>query len=128
VDIPDLSVSLKREGDRHVLALAGELDLTSAGRLLDAVGASCAMDITELVVDLSALEFLDSSGLRALLDAATVCQEHMCQLTLTPTREQIHPQVRRLLQITGLIERLPFPTPAPARPRRPPSEDEPLGS
>ena len=90
--------------------LAGELDLTSSGRVLDAVVASCAEGIGELVIDISGVGFLDSSGLRAILDAATMCEEHMCEFRLRPPRDQLPAQVSRLLQITGLFERLPFPS------------------
>ncbi len=124
-DTPELAIDIEREPGRHVLTLGGELDLTAASRLLDCVKASCDEDISELVIDISTLEFLDSSGLRAIIDAATVCEEHMCELRLRPERDQVPPQVHRLLQITGLLERLPFPPAEEPEPQQPAGENEP---
>lgn len=92
-----------------MLALSGELDLSSAGRLLDAVSACCLDGAEQLVLDVGALQFLDSTGLRAILDSRTLCEEHECSFSLQPARERVPYQVRRLLQITGLLDRLPFP-------------------
>jgi anti-sigma B factor antagonist len=121
---PELKILVEREPGRHVLRLAGELDLTAAGRVLDAVTASCEEDVEELVIDVSALEFLDSSGLRAILDAATVCEEHMCEFSLRPARDQVSQQVRRLLEITGLFDRLPFSAEGEPEPQRPAGEND----
>jgi len=60
------------------------------------------------VLDVAGLEFVDSTGLRAILNVKAVCEENHCAFQLTPGRDQIHDQVRRLLEITGLIDRLPF--------------------
>ena len=62
----------------------------------------------EAVLDVAGLEFVDSTGLRAILNVKAVCEENRCAFYLTPGRDQIHDQVRRLLEITGLIDRLPF--------------------
>jgi hypothetical protein len=37
-----------------------------------------------------------------------VCAEKDASLMLAPAPEKVSPQVRRLLQVTGLLERLPF--------------------
>jgi anti-sigma B factor antagonist len=104
----DLSIDSEGAEGRHRLSLRGELDLASAPELEDAVARLCAEGASEAVLDVAGLEFVDSTGLRAILNVKAVCEENGCAFQLTPGRDQIHDQVRRLLEITGLIDRLPF--------------------
>jgi len=104
----DLTIDSEGAEGRHRLSLRGELDLASAPELQEAVARVCAEGAREAVLDVAGLEFVDSTGLRAILNAKAVCEENRCAFYLTPGRDQIHDQVRRLLEITGLIDRLPF--------------------
>ncbi len=53
--------------DEAVVTLAGELDLSSAGVLEREVAELHAAGHDRIVVDLSRVEFIDSTGLRVLL-------------------------------------------------------------
>ena len=75
-------------GIRHVIA-TGEIDLTNAPEL------AAALDAPHLMVDLRRVTFLDSTGLAALVQA----RESAVSFELTASRI-----VRRLLEITGLLE------------------------
>ncbi len=81
----------------HVLTLHGELDLATRpaldGELLEAQSAGA----TELVVDLSQLDFMDGAGLHALLDAHARAQAlgHQFSLVRGPRA------VQRLFELTG---------------------------
>jgi anti-anti-sigma factor len=107
-DTNDLSIDSARIDGRHTLSLRGELDLASAHELMDAVALLCAQGASEAVLDVGGLEFMDSTGLRAILSVEALCEQHRCAFSLTPGPDRIHDQVRRLLEITGLLERLPF--------------------
>ncbi len=104
----DLTIDSEGAEGRHRLSLRGELDLASAPELEEAVATLCAEGAREAVLDVAGLEFVDSTGLRAILNVKAVCEENRCAFYLTPGRDQIHDQVRRLLEITGLIDRLQF--------------------
>lgn len=54
----------------HVVALAGELDLSTTPALTERLGALPRAAPAAVVVDLSGLTFIDSSGLNALVLAA----------------------------------------------------------
>ena len=76
--------------------LSGELDLAAFEGTRDLiVGAGRAAGV---VVDLSAVTFIDSSGLRALLEAA-----NEVDVTLSSVPEAVD----RILRITGLDEYFP---------------------
>jgi anti-sigma B factor antagonist len=99
-----LRLESRSDGRRHTIALAGELDLSTA-RELEAITAEvCAGGAGEVVFDLEELSFMDSTGLRAVLIARERCERHGCELLLA--RPQ--PAVLRLLQLTGLYGRLRF--------------------
>jgi anti-sigma B factor antagonist len=90
--------------DRHTLVLGGELDIASAPDLQYVVVRLCADSARKIVLDLSKLEFMDSTGLEAILASQSVCKDHGVGFVLTPA----HGAVKRMLEITGMIDALPF--------------------
>lgn len=84
-----------------LIALSGELDIASAPELEQALDQ--ISDPTKLViVDLRELEFMDSTGLSMLVRAHQSLSERDCELTLIKGQ----PQVQRLLDLTGVADRL----------------------
>jgi anti-anti-sigma factor len=66
----DVEITATEDGTTLVVALAGEVDLRSAGRLGVALNAVVRRGASPVVVDLSELRFIDSSGLALLVNAA----------------------------------------------------------
>jgi anti-sigma B factor antagonist len=109
---PPLTVTEDREGAQRVrLALAGELDLASRGPLEDRLGelAHAGVDVR---LDLSRLEFIDSSGLHVLIDAYQTARRSGRQFEVEPT---LRPPVLRVVQLIGL-DRLLWPSASGSRP------------
>jgi len=100
-----LSVEVRLEDGRHTVAVAGEMDLSNASTLEEAVRELCADGAREIVLDLQALTFMDSSGFRGLLVARSLCEKAECGFCLAP---RVQPQVQRLLAIAGTIKPLLF--------------------
>jgi anti-anti-sigma factor len=86
------------------LALEGELDLATASTLAQRLGELEDNGSTHLVVDLGGLDFIDSTGLRVLLQANARADERGHELTLHPAPET----VQRVFEITGAQEVLRF--------------------
>lgn len=82
------------------LTLAGELDIASAGALRDRLLALCAAG-DAVVLDLSGLEFIDSSGVRELVRAMSRASRDGWALSLDPTTG---PQVGRVIDLLGLSD------------------------
>jgi anti-sigma B factor antagonist len=79
---------------------SGEIDLYTAPRLhseLAAVIASAA-PASRVIIDLSGVEFCDSTGMNVLLSCLRQVQERGGELELAAPR----PAVRKILQVTGL--------------------------
>ncbi|HEY4854866.1 MAG TPA: STAS domain-containing protein [Streptosporangiaceae bacterium] len=92
-----------REGDGHVVvALRGELDIADAVSVAAALAAVAARDL-EIIVDLTGLEFIDSSGVAALARGRKHARLAGGDLVLAAPQEQ----VLRVLTLTRLIEVFP---------------------
>jgi anti-sigma B factor antagonist len=98
-----LKVHVTHEGDRRIVSLQGELDLSSAAPVLRQLEKAIAdPECQQIVVDMEALEFIDSSGIAALLRAQRR-DAGRDRLRIVPSR---HLGVTRVLEVTGLDSRL----------------------
>jgi len=105
-DIADgtLVVRTAKQGDTHVISLCGELDLANAATAEAELKTSLESDGSSIVVDMRELEFIDSTGI-ALLVAALGHNDGETRVKFVPSPA---PAVARVLELTGLSERLPL--------------------
>ena len=94
----------RESGDTAVVRLAGELDLAEVGPLQAELDRLCGNGLAGLTVDLSELDFLDSTGLHLLMKLRGRCEGESLPLTLVPGP----PSVQRLFQITGTDQQFTF--------------------
>jgi anti-anti-sigma factor len=90
-----------RDGHVHV-ALRGELDLSTVGKVQDELRRVEAAAPSVVVLDLSKVTFLDSTGLRCLVTADERAREAGRRLVIVRGPEP----VQRVFAITRLEERL----------------------
>jgi anti-sigma B factor antagonist len=98
-----LTIDVRREAGRAVIVLDGELDMASAELLHDAVDREDVRGEAMIVLDLQQLQFIDSTGLRAILAALEHCRARQQEFAITPGSQQ----VQRLLSVTGVADHLP---------------------
>jgi anti-anti-sigma factor len=96
-----LPVDWSIDGPHLIVALRGEIDLSNAQALPDAVAAGLGTG-TSVRVDIAEVTFLDSSLLRALL---------LCQARLAPSGIDIRvrnaaPQARRIFELANVASLL----------------------
>lgn len=89
-----LTITTESRGRDTVLAVAGELDLTTVGALEDQAAHALAARPARLVVDLAGLRFADCRGARAL---AAVAASPTCPVLV----RAVCGPVRRILAVTG---------------------------
>ncbi|MCL3861379.1 STAS domain-containing protein [Actinotalea sp. K2] len=65
----DVSVTSRAVGDRTVVEVGGEIDVYTAPVLREELSDLIDADSTDLVVDLTAVRFMDSTGLGVLVGA-----------------------------------------------------------
>src|SRR5262245_5148973 len=86
-----------------LVALAGRLDMISAGPLEQGLERLIAAGTRRLAIDMSRLDYLSSAGLRALLVAARRLQDPAGTLALLGLRGM----VKEVLEIAGLANVFP---------------------
>lgn len=84
------------------LALIGELDLSSALVLDEELRRAEETDAAELVLDLSGLRFVDSTGIRLILGAHTRASRDGRRFKIV----EGNAAVQRILRLTGLADKL----------------------
>ncbi len=97
-----LRVSTERRDDTIVLVLEGELDIATAPRIEEALRAAEEQAPAILVLDLRALDFMDSTGLRTILSADARAREAGRRLAVVQGNENI----RRVFEVTRLYDRV----------------------
>jgi anti-anti-sigma factor len=95
--------SSERDGVRFV-AVSGELDVATAPLLAARLEEAEAGEARLIVLDLSDVPFMDSTGLHVILSAHARSQQDGGRLRLTTPPEQ----VQRLFELCGAHDRLPF--------------------
>jgi anti-sigma B factor antagonist len=98
----NLRISSSVEAHLTLVALVGEVDVASASRLVDAVTELDVQDRT-VILDLSEVSFLDSSGVRALLQ----CEAHIAQAGGRLALMKPSEIVIRVLDLVDLRRRIP---------------------
>lgn len=99
----NVSISTERNGGVATVSVGGELDLASAPQADQEIRAAAEADgVTDVVVDLSKLGFLDSSGIAVLLRGRRVAEASGVTYRVTGPSGM----VRQVLALTGILEHL----------------------
>jgi anti-anti-sigma factor len=103
-EVGKLMVHSEREGDLHTIYVRGELDLATAEDLERELIKVEDTDALSIILDLSDLEFIDSTGVRVLLSAHARSRANSNRLTLLRGSAA----VQRVFEVTGILNLLPF--------------------
>jgi stage II sporulation protein AA (anti-sigma F factor antagonist) len=105
LETPLFSVAVSDAGGgRAVVAVSGELDITTAPQLVDAVAVLSPPATTAVAIDLSALTFIDSSGINALRTAVRAAGSRGAgAIVASPS-----PRVLRVLELVRIAEIVPL--------------------
>ncbi|HEX8753973.1 MAG TPA: STAS domain-containing protein [Solirubrobacterales bacterium] len=98
-----LVIRKERRGDAQAICIGGELDLANSETAEREVTAALEGQPGPVIVDLSRLEFIDSTGI-ALIVSLLGRPENAGRLSFVPASAAA---VNRVLDLTGLSERLP---------------------
>lgn len=97
----DFSIDVVEEGGAIFLRCSGELDIAAAPLVEDALRAIIERAPAALVLDWTGLTFMDSTGIRLLLETFTLCRDANVDLTW-----MMSDVARRTLDLVGIHDAL----------------------
>lgn len=100
-------VDVEPERDSVRVAPVGELDLATVDKLRDEVVRLREAGFTRVIIDLRGVRFLDSTGLRLVLELDAAAREGGQELLLIRGSDV----VQRIFEVTQVAERLTFTEP-----------------
>ncbi|MFY1691232.1 STAS domain-containing protein [Plantactinospora sp. WMMB782] len=96
---PIMSLDLVRAGTTTVVTASGEVDMSSAGSLVDLIGRVADSRPDRVVLELSGVTFFSAHGITALLRVRDIVREGHGELFL----RDISPSVTHVLALTGML-------------------------
>jgi anti-anti-sigma factor len=99
-----ITIRVHTEGDPYLISLVGELDVSNTAALDAELQRAEESSADRIVLDLSRVEFIDSSGLELLVNARRRSDPDPDRLRIRPGSDP----VTRLLALTGIDEFLHF--------------------
>lgn len=96
----DLTLATREEDGRAIVAVGGEIDVYTAPKLRDQITELVSNGSYNLVIDLEAVEFLDSTGLGVLVGGLKKVRAHDGSLELICSQERL----LKIFRITGLAK------------------------
>lgn len=106
----ELTVDRREEGDYTVLQVHGEIDVYTAPVLREHLSEVIAEGRYHLVIDMTTVDFLDSTGLGVLVGTLKRIRGHEGSLQLVCDQEKI----LKVFRITGLTKVFPIHADVPA--------------
>jgi anti-anti-sigma factor len=98
------TASQQREGGVFVVTVAGELDISTAPQLEQMLATVAASKPRTVLLELTDVGFLDSSGLRVLIAFRKQLESTEPKATLLI--DGMSPAVEKVLEVTGLLHDL----------------------
>lgn len=96
----DLTLTTREAEGRAIVAVGGEIDVYTAPRLRDRITELVGEGRYHIVIDLEAVEFLDSTGLGVLVGGLKKVRAHDGSFELVCSQERL----LKIFRITGLAK------------------------
>ncbi|MBP6963292.1 MAG: STAS domain-containing protein [Armatimonadetes bacterium] len=106
-----LAVRVVKDAGKTVLKLSGDLDSYTSSQL-SKFDEEWLSDVSELVVNMNGLDYIDSTGLSAMVTLWTRCRDRKIPMSIYCR----NPRVYRVFEITGLLNLFTFVADGPVIP------------
>lgn len=100
----DLQITLTESGPYPVLDLVGEVDAYTCASFREAIIKALDGENTSLIISMNGVEYIDSTGLGALVGGLKRVSEKQGYICIVCT----NPQVTKVFEITGLVKVFPI--------------------
>ena len=96
-----MTTQMQRDGDHLTVSLAGRLDTTTAPELEAKLRPALSNGVTNLTIDMEALDYVSSAGLRVLLSAQKI-MNRQGEMTV----RNVNDAVMDVFEVTGFVDLL----------------------
>ena len=96
----DLTLTTREVDGKTIISVGGEIDVYTAPKLRDKITELVAAGVYDIVVDMGAVEFLDSTGLGVLVGGLKKVRAHDGTLQLVCSQDRL----LKIFRITGLAK------------------------
>jgi anti-sigma B factor antagonist len=100
----DTQLRTYEDSGAQVVEIQGDVELHSAARVREELRRACDEKGVRCIVDMSGVPFIDSTGVGVLVGALKRAREHSGTFAIANPQ----PRVRRVFEITGLLDALPI--------------------
>lgn len=94
----ELGISTTATSERSVIKVSGEVDISNADALRDAINLAMDQAPGEVRLDFANVAYIDSTGVGVLVGAARSAEEHAKQFSVV----RAQPTVMRVVQLLGV--------------------------
>ena len=97
-------IDVQPQRDVVRVAPQGEIDIATVGRLRGRIGELLSAGFSRLTLDMQDVTFMDSTGLRLVLELVQAARDDHWQLSVIG----VSPAVQRVFELSGVLAALPL--------------------
>ncbi|MDO4437393.1 MAG: STAS domain-containing protein [Coriobacteriaceae bacterium] len=94
----ELTITTNPRPERYVVSVAGEIDISNAQSLRNAIDLALEQPTERVVLDFAGVDYVDSTGIGVLVGAAHHAEEHGRGFSIVGAQ----PNVLRVVQLLGV--------------------------
>jgi anti-sigma B factor antagonist len=99
-----MELRIRKSEEIYVIDVQGELDLYNAYKLKELLTTMLEKKIERFIINLDEVEYIDSSGIGALIYISSTVKKSNLKLAIT----NIHGSVQKVMELTKLIGYFPI--------------------
>lgn len=99
-----MELKMRKNKDVFIIDVSGEMDLYNSYKLKELVMKMMERQVKSVVINMEEVEYIDSSGIGALIHIYSTMKKASCQLYIT----NIHGSVKKVIELTKLMGYFPI--------------------
>lgn len=99
-----MELKMRKNKDVFIIDVSGEMDLYNSYKLKELVMKMMERQFKSVVINMEEVEYIDSSGIGALIHIYSTMKKASCQLYIT----NIHGSVKKVIELTKLMGYFPI--------------------
>lgn len=99
-----MELKMRKNKDVFIIDVSGEMDLYNSYKLKELVMKMMERQVKSVVINMEAVDYIDLSGIGALIYIYSTMKKASCQLYMT----NIHGSVKKVIELTKLMGYFPI--------------------